>query len=87
MRTALGYDQLFDVSCYSFDLGAMKPDVAFFEAALRRIDADASSVLFIDDTEKNVHGARAAGLAAEHWHFEQGHELLLQRLADHGVAP
>jgi putative hydrolase of the HAD superfamily len=85
MRTALGYDQLFDVSCYSFEVGATKPALAFFEAALRRIDADPSSVLFIDDTERNVHGAHEAGLAAEHWHFEQGHDLLLQRLADHGV--
>jgi putative hydrolase of the HAD superfamily len=26
MRTALGYDDLFDVSCYSYDLGVAKPD-------------------------------------------------------------
>jgi len=85
MRSALGYDELFDVSCYSYDLGAMKPDRAFFEEALRRIGADASTVLFIDDTVVNVLGARDAGLAAERWHFEQGHEVLLGYLAEHGV--
>jgi putative hydrolase of the HAD superfamily len=86
MRTVLGYDELFDVSCYSFDVGAIKPDPAFFEEALRRIGAPGSSVLFIDDTINNVHAAREAGLAAEHWHFEQGHDVLLKHLAGHGVS-
>ncbi|MFL6069921.1 MAG: HAD family hydrolase [Actinomycetes bacterium] len=86
MRTTLGYDQLFDVSCYSFELGAMKPDTLFFSEALRRIDTEPSRALFIDDTERNVHAAREAGLAAEHWHFDLGHDALLERLADHGVS-
>ncbi|GAB3833458.1 hypothetical protein [Kribbella italica] len=30
MRTVLGYDDLFDVSCYSYDLGVAKPDPEFF---------------------------------------------------------
>jgi putative hydrolase of the HAD superfamily len=85
MRTALGYDDLFDVSCYSYDIGAVKPHTAFFHEALTRIGAEPSSVLFIDDTVQNVHAAREAGLAAEHWHFDQGHDVLLTRLADHGV--
>jgi putative hydrolase of the HAD superfamily len=85
MRTALGYDDLFDVSCYSYDLRAVKPEPAFFVEALRRIDADAATVLFIDDTVANVQGAREAGLAAEHWHFDYGHDELLTRLTRHGV--
>jgi putative hydrolase of the HAD superfamily len=87
MRTALGYDQLFDVSCYSYDLGAVKPDRVFFDEALRRLDAEPATVLFIDDTVANVQGARDAGLAAEHWHFDYGHDALLTRLARHGVDP
>lgn len=86
MRTVLGYDALFDVSCYSCDLGVAKPDPGFFAAAAGRIGAEPSSILFIDDNAANVDGARAAGLAAEQWDFEQGHEVLLGLLADHGVS-
>jgi putative hydrolase of the HAD superfamily len=39
MREVLGYDALFDVSCYSCELGAAKPDLAFFTEAARRIGA------------------------------------------------
>ena len=85
MRTVLGYDALFDASCYSCDLGVMKPDPGFFAAAARRIGAEPSSILFIDDSAGNVEGARAAGLAAEQWDLEQRHEVLLALLADHGV--
>jgi len=85
MRTVLGYDQLFDVCCYSCELGFAKPDPAFFHEAVRRIGADSSSILFVDDSEANVAGAREAGLRAEHWHFEHGHDQLLAILARHGV--
>jgi putative hydrolase of the HAD superfamily len=85
MRSVLGYDELFDVSCYSYDLGVAKPDVGFFTEAARRIAADPSTILFIDDMESNVEGARAAGFAAEHWHFERGHDALHDLLAGHEV--
>ena len=86
MRTALGYDDLFDVSCYSYDLGVAKPDPAFFVQAARRIGADAGTILFIDDNARNVEGAREAGMLAEQWDFTQGHDLLLELMSKHGVA-
>jgi putative hydrolase of the HAD superfamily len=85
MRVALGYDELFDVSCYSYELGVAKPDPRFFTEAVRRIGTDPARVLFIDDNEPNVLSAREAGLLAEHWHFERGHGALLVLLAGHGV--
>lgn len=87
MRTELGYDELFDVSCYSCDLGVAKPSPDFFHRAADRIGAVPSSILFIDDSEANVAGALSVGLAAEHWHFERGHPSLLELLARHGVHP
>lgn len=87
MRTELGYDDLFDVSCYSCELGAVKPERAFFERALDRIGAPAATVLFVDDSLRNVEGARAAGLAAEHWDLARGLPALLDLLAGHGVTP
>jgi putative hydrolase of the HAD superfamily len=85
MRTALGYDDLFDVSCYSCELGVAKPEAGFFHEAVRRIGVEPASVLFVDDVARNVEGARAAGLAAEQWHFGQGLDVLWGLMAGHGV--
>lgn len=46
-------------SCH---LGVRKPEVAFFERLLGRVAAQPDETLFVDDREKNVAGARAAGL-------------------------
>jgi putative hydrolase of the HAD superfamily len=85
MREVLGYDALFDVSCYSCELGAAKPDVVFFTEAARRIGAEPAAILFIDDTAQNVAAARVAGLTAEQWCLDDGHDVLRARLARHGV--
>lgn len=85
MRATLGYDDVFDTSCYSYELGVAKPDPAFFAAAARRIGADPSTILFVDDSEKNVDGALRAGLNAVAWEVSQGHETLLGLLAEHEI--
>jgi putative hydrolase of the HAD superfamily len=85
MRTALGYDGLFDVSCYSHELGVAKPDPGFFVEAARRIGADPASILFIDDNHDNVDSARRAGLVAEQWELGQRHAALHALLTKHGV--
>lgn len=85
MRAELGYDELFDVSCYSCELGATKPDPRFFERAAALIGADPAEILFIDDNERNVEGARAAGMPAGRWVVDDGHAALIALLAGHGV--
>jgi HAD superfamily hydrolase (TIGR01509 family) len=85
MRDVLGYDALFDVSCYSWELGTRKPDLAFFTEAARRIGADPAGILFIDDSARNVAAARGAGLAAEQWTVADGHPVLLGLLAQYGI--
>jgi HAD superfamily hydrolase (TIGR01509 family) len=85
MRTVLGYDDIFDTSCYSYDLGVAKPDPAFFTEAARQIGAESSTILFIDDNIRNVEGAWAAGLEAAVWDVEQGHDALIALLAGYGV--
>lgn len=83
MRTVLGYDDLFDASFYSCELGAAKPDAAYFSTVLDRLGAPAGEVLFVDDSVANVEGARGVGLLAEHWHLDQGHDRLDQLFARH----
>ena len=85
MRTELGYDDLFDVSCYSWELGAVKTEVAYFERAVAMIGAAPAEIVFVDDRLENVETARSAGLGAVHWTFTEGLEQLESRLAQLGV--
>ncbi|WP_435771908.1 HAD family hydrolase [Nocardioides sp. SYSU DS0651] len=85
MRATLGYDQAFDTCFYSCELGVAKPSGAFFEAVLERVGARPDEVLFLDDSERYVAGARAAGLPAEQWSTGDGDERLLKILERHGV--
>ena len=85
MRTELGYDDLFDVSCYSWELGAVKTEAAYFERAVAMIGAAPAEIVFVDDRLENVETARSAGLGAVHWTFTEGLEQLESRLAQLGV--
>jgi putative hydrolase of the HAD superfamily len=85
MRRELGYDDLFDVSCYSGELRVAKPEAAYFRIAIDRIGAPAEDVLFVDDTERNVEAARREGLAAVHWHMSEGLPVLFERMAEHDL--
>ena len=85
MRDALGYDRLFERSFYSWQVGHAKPSPHFFEVVLERLGASGAEVLFIDDTAENVDAARRAGLRAEHWSLDLGHERLVAALVAHGL--
>lgn len=87
MRSALGYDDLFAVSCYSYELGAAKPDPRFFTIAAERIGAAPAEIVLVDDSARNLQGARAAGLAAVQWTIADGLDRLLGELAGLGVRP
>lgn len=67
MRSDLGYDDLFDQSFYSCDLGVAKPDPDYFRRILHRLDASASQVLFVDDRADNVAAAVSVGLGGLHF--------------------
>lgn len=61
----VGIDAHFRGSMNAADLGAAKPDRRVFEQACRRIGLAPAEVLHVgDDLVMDVHGARAAGLAA-----------------------
>lgn len=85
MAQNLGYDGLLDGAFWSYELGLAKPDPAFFTAILERIGLDAGEVLFVDDSLRNVEAARSVGLAAEHWHVEDGLPALRDLLREHSL--
>lgn len=56
------------LKCYfSFEMKALKPSEAFYKAVLDDIGLPAEDVMFIDDSQKNVDGAIAAGLPAVYY--------------------
>jgi len=57
-----GWDRLFDGFLSSCELGSMKPSPTAFARALGKINAPPSEVVFIDDKEENVRGAKEFGI-------------------------
>ena len=70
----------FDHMVFSYEVGELKPDLAFFKACLDAVGAPAGSCVFIDDAETNVEGARAAGLQAVLYRDTPGLIAELRRL-------
>lgn len=66
------FKQLFHGAYYSCEIGLRKPDASSFLHLLAKHHADPTRTLFIDDSIQHVHGARKAGLHAEH--LELAHE-------------
>ena len=85
MRRELGYDARFDTQFYSCELGVAKPERGYFERILDAVGASPDEVMFVDDSARNVAGAREVGLSAEQWHLDEGMSVLLGLLAVHDV--
>ena len=60
-------ESLFDVIVFSSEVGVCKPDPKIFQRALEQLGVEASETLFIDDRERNIHGANALGIHAIHY--------------------
>jgi putative hydrolase of the HAD superfamily len=52
----------------SYELGAMKPDMSFYEKALNKFGVRAEESVFIDDLEENVQAAKRAGFNGVRFH-------------------
>lgn len=85
MRGELGYDDLFDTSFYSCDLGVAKPDPRFFERVAQALEVPTAEVLFIDDSAANVRGAQEAGMTAVRWTLDEGPDEIRSLLLAHGA--
>jgi putative hydrolase of the HAD superfamily len=72
-RVLTGVAQHFDHLCFSYEVGALKPEPAVYLATLRRLATSPARAVFVDDTETNVEGARALGIDA--FRFESADAL------------
>jgi HAD superfamily hydrolase (TIGR01509 family) len=62
---ALSFLDRFDHRFLSFELGLLKPDRDLFDRIAQLVPPERDRVLFLDDNQINVDGARAAGFQAE----------------------
>ena len=85
MRTSLGFEKIFDEQFYSFELGFAKPDAGYFQKIMDRINVAPDRVLFIDDHEGNVAGAREIGIHSELFPSDGDVAALTAILARYGV--
>ena len=71
----------------SFEMKTLKPSAEFYQRVIEEIGLPAGDMLFIDDSQKNVDGAVAAGLPAVY--YEPGTDLaalLSEVLEDPSIA-
>ncbi len=59
-----GWPKRFEAVFVSCETGLLKPGAEAFEAALRGMELPAAEILFLDDSEYNVHAARTLGMHA-----------------------
>jgi HAD superfamily hydrolase (TIGR01509 family) len=85
MRKSLGFETIFDEQFYSFELGFAKPDAGYFQAIMDRISVAPNRILFIDDHDGNVAGAREIGIHSELFPPDGGVAALTPILARYGI--
>ena len=64
-RSEFGIGELFDTQFMSHEMGLVKPDREAFDYVVDALGSPAGRILFLDDNQINVDGARAAGLQSE----------------------
>lgn len=72
-------DKVFKKCFLSYEMKALKPSEAFYKSVVEQIGLPSENMVFIDDSQKNVDGAEAAGLPAVY--YQPGSDLS-QLIAD-----
>jgi putative hydrolase of the HAD superfamily len=85
MQQAFGYQDLFDRTFYSFEVGLRKPDPAYFRTVVDALGVRPEEAVFVDDMLANVLGAREAGLRAVLFPATDTHGHLRLKLRAAGV--
>ncbi len=62
-----GIARSFDLYLASGQAGVAKPAAGIYELACRKLGVTPEECLFMDDSEKNVEGARGLGMQVIHW--------------------
>ncbi|MBR5299885.1 MAG: HAD family phosphatase [Bacteroidales bacterium] len=77
-------ETLFKKCFYSFEVKAQKPSEVFYNTVVAEIGLPAEQMFFIDDSQKNVDGAIAAGLPAVYYQPGTDLEALIAKTLEEG---
>ncbi len=77
-------EKIFRKCFYSFEMKALKPSEPFYKAVVKEIGLPAEQMFFIDDSQKNVDGAIAAGLPAVYYEPGTDLEALIGKVLEEG---
>lgn len=80
----VGVAELFDDIVCSADVGMAKPEPELYALAAERLGLQPSACVFVDDLERNIAAARAAGMQGVHFRVDHG-DVLEEQLAALGV--
>lgn len=86
MQDVLRYEDYFDALYVSCEVGYKKPSKEYFSYIIDALTRKPSEILFIDDSEKNVMGAKAVGINAELFHMREGKDQLRKLIGSYGVS-
>jgi putative hydrolase of the HAD superfamily len=70
-----------DVGVFSCETGSIKPEPAIYEALIAALGCKPAEIVFFDDVEKNVAGARAVGVNAFIWKDPAAARITLKELS------
>jgi HAD superfamily hydrolase (TIGR01509 family) len=82
IRNGMGLGQYFESSFLSHLIGRLKPDKEAFEFVVDSLDLAPERILFLDDNQLNVEGARSAGMLARR---TRGFGEVVSALEDLGI--
>ena len=85
MQRTFDYEELFDRTFYSFEVGLAKPDPEYFLTVVDALGVRPEEAVFVDDMLTNVQGAREAGLRSVLFAATDTHGHLRLKLRDAGV--
>ncbi|WP_018969524.1 HAD family hydrolase [Rubritalea marina] len=73
---------LFEHAAFSHELGAIKPNDAFYTSSIEQFDIDPSDTYYIDDLPENIEAGKKFGLNT-HLYRQDKHHDLLEWVAQH----
>lgn len=82
LQKKFGFLNDFDVVVLSYEVGMSKPDKRIFEELVRKSKAEPEEIIFADDNEMNLAGAREVGITT---FVYEGFDKYLEQLKGLGV--
>jgi len=82
LQERFGFLDDFDVVVLSYEVGECKPSRRIFEELVRKSDVGARTIVFADDNQENVSGAKEVGITT---FLYEGFEKYLDQLKSLGI--